>query len=163
MAYLTKTTMVAQLQQPALEHHLAKNPRQIEENNNSTMNTATINRRSNTLKQARSQVNLLENNILSDSPEDLTKDSKKLIKRSKSFWKFGKNSSGTEILEGMALWKHKDLINVKLEKARNKKKDSMEEHTSDGGASSDSDTINNNNINDSRHSSEKNALLWSQK
>nr|CAH7764221.1 unnamed protein product [Callosobruchus chinensis] len=131
--------------------------RQIEENNNSTMNTATINRRSNTLKQARSQVNLLENNILSDSPEDLTKDSKKLIKRSKSFWKFGKNSSGTEILEGMALWKHKDLINVKLEKARNKKKDSMEEHTSDGGASSDSDTINNNNINDSRHSSEKNA------
>nr|CAI5837658.1 unnamed protein product [Callosobruchus analis] len=57
----------------------------------------------------------------------------------------------------MALWKHKDLINVTLEKARNKKKDSMEERTSDGGASSDSDTINNNNINDSRHPSEKNA------
>ncbi|CAH1999894.1 unnamed protein product [Acanthoscelides obtectus] len=130
--------------------------RQIEENNN-VQNTATINRRSNTLKQARSQVNLVENNILSDNPQDLTKDSKTLIKRSKSFWKFGKNSSSTEILEGMALWKHKDLINVKLEAARNNKKDSMEEQTSDGDESSDSDTINNNNINDGHHSSGKNS------
>lgn len=38
-----------------------------------------------------------------------------LVKRTKSFWKFGK--SDDEILEGMALWQHKDLVQTDYEKA----------------------------------------------
>ena len=35
------------------------------------------------------------------------------IKRTKSsFWKFGRNSSESEILEGMAMWKHRDLMDT---------------------------------------------------
>lgn len=37
-----------------------------------------------------------------------------LVKRTKSFWKFGK--SDDEILEGMALWQHKDLVQTDYEK-----------------------------------------------
>lgn len=37
-----------------------------------------------------------------------------LVKRTKSFWKFGK--SDDEILEGMALWQHKDLVQTDHEK-----------------------------------------------
>lgn len=33
-----------------------------------------------------------------------------IIKRTKSFWRFGKHSE--EILEGMAMWKHRDLVDV---------------------------------------------------
>lgn len=39
----------------------------------------------------------------------------KLIKRTKSFWKFGK--SDDEILEGMAMWRHRDLVQSDNEKA----------------------------------------------
>lgn len=38
-----------------------------------------------------------------------------LVKRTKSFWKFGK--SDDEILEGMALWQHKDLVQTDQEKS----------------------------------------------
>lgn len=44
-----------------------------------------------------------------------------IIKRTKSFWKFGK-STENEILEGMALWKHRDLVDVQREIAKNKPK-----------------------------------------
>lgn len=37
---------------------------------------------------------------------------KGFVKRTKSFWKFGKNASDNEVLEGMALWKHRDLVDV---------------------------------------------------
>lgn len=37
-----------------------------------------------------------------------------LVKRTKSFWKFGK--SDDEILEGMALWQHRDLVQTDNEK-----------------------------------------------
>lgn len=37
---------------------------------------------------------------------------RKLVKRTKSFWRFGKNHSDNEILEGMSLWKHRDLVDV---------------------------------------------------
>lgn len=43
---------------------------------------------------------------LSDEPEK-----RGLIKRTKSFWKFGRNGSD-EILEGMSMWKHRDLVDV---------------------------------------------------
>lgn len=37
-----------------------------------------------------------------------------IIKRTKSFWKFGK--SGDDILEGMAMWKHRDLVQTENER-----------------------------------------------
>lgn len=44
-----------------------------------------------------------------------------IIKRTKSFWKFGK-SSDHEILEGMSLWQHRDLVDVQKELAKRKPK-----------------------------------------
>lgn len=44
-----------------------------------------------------------------------------LIKRTKSFWKFGK--SDDEILEGMAMWRHRDLVQTDNEKSAEKKRD----------------------------------------
>lgn len=45
----------------------------------------------------------------------------KLIKRTKSFWKFGK--SDDEILEGMALWQHRDLVQTDTEKTLDRKRE----------------------------------------
>ena len=41
-----------------------------------------------------------------------TDDKKGFVKRTKSFWKFGKSGSDNEVLEGMALWKHRDLVDI---------------------------------------------------
>lgn len=43
---------------------------------------------------------------MTDMPER-----KGIIKRTKSFWKFGRHNS-EEILAGMAMWKHRDLVDV---------------------------------------------------
>lgn len=45
----------------------------------------------------------------------------KLVKRTKSFWKFGK--SDDEILEGMALWQHRDLVQTDTEKTLDRKRE----------------------------------------
>lgn len=57
---------------------------------------------------------------MSDDPEILAKE-RKMVKRTKSFWKFGKNTSDNEILEGMALWKHRDLVDVEEMSVKSKK------------------------------------------
>lgn len=44
-----------------------------------------------------------------------------LVKRTKSFWKFGK--SDDEILEGMALWQHKDLVQTDQEKSMERERE----------------------------------------
>lgn len=41
---------------------------------------------------------------------DMDKDSQK-IKRTKSFWKFGRTTS-EEIMEGMSLWQHRDIVDT---------------------------------------------------
>lgn len=43
-----------------------------------------------------------------------------IIKRTKSFWKFGKSD---DILEGMAMWKHRDLVQTENEKNQEKTRD----------------------------------------
>lgn len=45
----------------------------------------------------------------------------KIIKRTKSFWKFGK--SDDEILEGMALWQHRDLVQTDTERTLDRKRE----------------------------------------
>lgn len=60
----------------------------------------------------RSHPNLRDdhNNTLRSMHED-DSDRKGIIKRTKSFWRF-RRSNSEEILEGMAMWKHRDLIDV---------------------------------------------------
>lgn len=83
---------------------------------------------------------------MSDDPEILAKE-RKMVKRTKSFWKFGKNSSDNEILEGMALWRHRDLVDVEDVSVKLKKKSDTKERRArtSRDKSDDSDrTINNN-------------------
>ncbi|KAK5642167.1 hypothetical protein RI129_008334 [Pyrocoelia pectoralis] len=47
-----------------------------------------------------------------------TDEKKGFVKRTKSFWKFGKSGSDNEVLEGMALWKHRDLVDIDEKKGR---------------------------------------------
>lgn len=84
---------------------------------------------------------------MSDDPEILAKE-RKMVRRTKSFWKFGKNSSDNEILEGMALWKHRDLVDVEENSVKSKKSFDNQEKRMNRDKSNDSDrTINNNNNN----------------
>ncbi|KAK9886735.1 hypothetical protein WA026_018386 [Henosepilachna vigintioctopunctata] len=82
---------------------------------------------------------------MATDPETLSREHKHLVKRTKSFWKFGKNSSDSEILEGMALWRHRDLVDVEETKVENKKFETHKRNdTSHRDRSNDSDrTINN--------------------
>ncbi|KAH1008383.1 hypothetical protein HUJ05_008938 [Dendroctonus ponderosae] len=89
--------------------------------------------------------NLMDNRYLTSDESEV---SKVKVKRTKSFWKFGKNSSDSEILEGMALWRHRDLVDLNDE--NNKKKINSQERVRrpSRDQSNDSDkTINNNDQN----------------
>lgn len=120
----------------------------IEDDNNNTLPNP---KKQNAVKQSRSHGSLIENNAnkfyMSDDPEVLAKERKKLVKRTKSFWKFGKNTSDNEILEGMALWRHRDLVDVEDERTREKRilntQDRIKKPSRD--KSNDSDTTINNN------------------
>ncbi|KAF2882102.1 hypothetical protein ILUMI_24072, partial [Ignelater luminosus] len=46
-------------------------------------------------------------------------EKKGFVKRTKSFWKFGRSGSDNEILEGMALWRHRDLIDINENQRKN--------------------------------------------
>lgn len=52
-------------------------------------------------------------NLADDSTMDLLGD-RNQVKRTKSFWKFGKSDT-EDIVEGMAMWKHRDLIQPESE------------------------------------------------
>lgn len=93
-------------------------------------------------------------------------DKKGLVKRTKSFWKFGKNSSDNEILEGMSLWKHRDLVDVpktgpknteKLMNAKNtsKSRKSHRDHSNDSDRTINAKQTEENNRKLSRKYSEK--------
>ncbi|KAF5280218.1 hypothetical protein FQA39_LY05352 [Lamprigera yunnana] len=59
-------------------------------------------------------------NYLSDDQSITWKssdDKKGFVKRTKSFWRFGKSGSDNEVLEGMALWKHRDLVDINEKKS----------------------------------------------
>ncbi|KAF7271615.1 hypothetical protein GWI33_015537 [Rhynchophorus ferrugineus] len=91
-------------------------------------------------KLSNSHGDLMENRYYaSDSPDV----SKVKVKRTKSFWKFGKNSSD-DILEGMALWKHRDLVDLNEKPARHKVTSLQRTRRVSRDHSNDSDrTINN--------------------
>lgn len=79
---------------------------------NSDDNNNNTNRKMRPIRPSNSSGNLVDNRNLLLDDQDVTRDRKGLVKRTKSFWKFGKNSSDSEILEGMALWRHRDLVDV---------------------------------------------------
>jgi BAI1-associated protein 2 len=79
------------------------------------------------VRQASSQGNLIDNRYYMSDDQDLSRERKGIVKRTKSFWKFGKNSSDNEILEGMSLWRHRDLVDVEDEKAKRKNKFNSQE------------------------------------
>ncbi|GJQ68046.1 hypothetical protein Trydic_g16761 [Trypoxylus dichotomus] len=78
-------------------------------NNNNTKKMHSI-------RPSNSSGNLMDRRFYTSDDQDtisnISPDRKGIVKRTKSFWKFGK-SSDSEILEGMALWKHKDLVDIK--------------------------------------------------
>ncbi|KAL1517063.1 hypothetical protein ABEB36_000876 [Hypothenemus hampei] len=97
---------------------------------------------SNRHRLSNSHGNLMDNRYLT-SDSEVTKVK---VKRTKSFWKFGKNSSDSEILEGMALWRHRDLVDLEDEQKKNKINSQQRVKRLSRDQSNDSDkTINNNN------------------
>ncbi|KAK9745239.1 hypothetical protein QE152_g7118 [Popillia japonica] len=88
-------------------------------NNNNTKKMHSI-------RPSNSSSNLMDRRFYMSDDQDtlstISPDRKGIVKRTKSFWKFGK-SSDNDILEGMALWKHKDLVDIKnIEKKENEMK-----------------------------------------
>nr|XP_023023913.1 uncharacterized protein DDB_G0284459-like [Leptinotarsa decemlineata] len=119
-----------------------------EENNNKTLPNP---KKSNSIKQSRSHGNLVNNRSnISENTDLASKENKKLVKRTKSFWKFGKSGADNDILEGMSLWRHRDLVDVDNNKSKRKiiKTAKIQERPTrrSRDKSNDSDrTINNNN------------------
>lgn len=79
---------------------------------------------------------------MSDDPEILAKE-RKMVKRTKSFWKFGRNNSDNEILEGMALWRHRDLVDVEDGSVKSKKNSSASQEKPEDKSIDSDVTINN--------------------
>lgn len=86
-----------------------KSQRKSDDNNNT--------RKQPPIRTSNSSGNLIERQFYGDDTESLHD---KKVKRTKSFWKFGKNNSDNEILEGMSLWKHRDLVDVPERDNKNK-------------------------------------------
>lgn len=82
----------------------------------------------NTLKNDRKPMMPRQSSTLGHNPPqvvrnfDVDNKSPKLIKRTKSFWRFRRDS---EVLEGMALWQHRSLVDI----PKMLKKDAKEEKT----------------------------------
>ncbi|XP_044749979.1 GATA zinc finger domain-containing protein 14 isoform X2 [Coccinella septempunctata] len=115
---------------------------QNDKNNNTLVRGSSI-------RHSQSHGSLVGNQYhMANDPETLTREHKHLVKRTKSFWKFGKNNSDCEILEGMALWRHRDLVDVEESKVKTKKfKSPKKNERAPRDRSNDSDkTINNKNV-----------------
>lgn len=86
-----------------------------------SMSDTNNNRMKNVVHRTSNNSNdLLNKNYLSDDQSTImrmTDEKRSFVKRTKSFWRFGKASS-EEVLEGMALWKHRDLVDVEEQNRR---------------------------------------------
>lgn len=79
-----------------------------------TKNVSPTNYSRNNIRQSTSFGNLTDEQSMNLLYRTIDQRNGQLVKRTKSFWKFGK--SDDEILEGMALWQHKDLVQTDFEK-----------------------------------------------
>lgn len=73
------------------------------------------------MRQSSSFGNLTDEQSMELIYRTADRENGKLIKRTKSFWKFGK--SDDEILEGMAMWRHRDLIQSDSERNEERQRD----------------------------------------
>lgn len=128
--------------------HSRRNNREVNsDDNNNTM------KKMKPIRPSNSSGNLVENRFYLSDDQDVTRERKGLVKRTKSFWKFGKNGSDSEILEGMALWRHRDLVDLNekdlLKRNVSRKFDSPAVRRPSRDKSNDSDrTINANQMQD---------------
>lgn len=128
--------------------------------NDDTSNQTTLRR--NTLNKSSSNHNIRQStshgNLADDSTMEFlyntTDRNGGLVKRTKSFWKFGKSD---DILEGMALWKHRDLVQTENERNDEKIKEGTLKRThvvrngsnhSNSNNSGSNETLKNGNIHD---------------
>lgn len=137
-----------------------------EDDNNNKSNTNTLPNpkkstpKTTSIKQSRSHGTLVEANknnktfYMSDDPDMLAKGNKK-VRRTKSFWKFGKNNSDNEILEGMALWRHRDLVDVDEVSVKSRKSSDNKSKRIPRDKSNDSDRTINNNRKDNNYTLER--------
>lgn len=92
-------------------------PRRCGENDTNTLKSNKTNRTSpdsRNMRQSSSFGNLTDEQSMELIYRTADRRNGNLIKRTKSFWKFGK--SDDEILEGMAMWRHRDLVQTDNEK-----------------------------------------------
>lgn len=75
----------------------------------------------NNIRQSSSWGNLADESDIDFLYRTTDRKNGNIIKRTKSFWKFGKSE---DILEGMSLWKHRDLVLTENEKNEEKTRES---------------------------------------
>ncbi|XP_022920973.1 GATA zinc finger domain-containing protein 14 isoform X2 [Onthophagus taurus] len=107
---------------------------------NRTSNQPPNQKKMHSIRPSNSSGNLVERRFYNSQKDidTISNFDKKAVKRTKSFWKFGK-SSDNEILEGMALWKHKDLVDVPTTNDDKKKTASIKPRKIPRDRSNDSD------------------------
>ncbi|XP_011695406.1 PREDICTED: uncharacterized protein LOC105454485 [Wasmannia auropunctata] len=116
------------LQGPGLQKRNAV-PRINERSNGDTNNnTLKVERKSALPRQATAMGHLVQTGRAFDESK-----SPKLVKRTKSFWKFRRDS---EVLEGMALWQHRSLVDIpKMIRKEDKTAENEErQRNSEGGS-----------------------------
>lgn len=101
-------------------------PRRCAENDTSTLKSNKTSRTSpsnprHNIRQSTSFGNLTDEQSMEFIYRTADRRNGNLIKRTKSFWKFGK--SDDEILEGMAMWRHRDLVQTDNEKSVEKERE----------------------------------------
>lgn len=100
-------------------------PRRCGENDTSTLKSNKTSRTSpsdaRNIRQSTSFGNLTDEQSMELIYRTADRNNGKLIKRTKSFWKFGK--SDDEILEGMAMWRHRDLVQSDTEKSEERQRE----------------------------------------
>lgn len=97
-------------------------------NGDTNNNTLKVERKPLLPRQATAMGHLAQTGRAFEEPK-----SPKLVKRTKSFWKFRRDS---EVLEGMALWQHRSLVDIpKMIRKEDKSMDNDEkQRNSDGGS-----------------------------
>uniref|UniRef100_A0A1B0D054 Insulin receptor tyrosine kinase substrate n=1 Tax=Phlebotomus papatasi TaxID=29031 RepID=A0A1B0D054_PHLPP len=90
--------------------------------NRSNTNTLESTKSRGTLiRQSSSYGNLADENTMEFLYGTTNRDGTKYVKRTKSFWRFGKQPE--DIMEGMAMWRHRDLVQTEQERREERRRE----------------------------------------
>uniref|UniRef100_A0A6B2EEQ6 Putative insulin receptor tyrosine kinase substrate n=1 Tax=Phlebotomus kandelakii TaxID=1109342 RepID=A0A6B2EEQ6_9DIPT len=90
--------------------------------NRSNTNTLESTKSRQTLiRQSSSYGNLADENTMEFLYGTTDRNGTKYVKRTKSFWRFGKQPE--DIMEGMAMWRHRDLVQTEQERREERRRD----------------------------------------